>query len=416
MTTPPRPIRIAYFCTTFPVATETFIQREVRALADPACGAELRIESFWGGEARFEGLRVRRFGWRDWLALAPALAWAVARHPAALDELLREFLSASPPGTLNVLENLFGLAAGIVRAKEIAAAPASARPDWIHAVWASLPATAAWVASRLTGVPWSMGAHAYDVFEGGGDWVLVSKLRAAAFVHTTSESTAARLRERGCAPGKIALIRRGVDLAPRAREPRTRRRPLRILAVGRMVEKMGYGLQVEVYRALRVGACAFEARIIGDGPQRGPIERALERAGMAEAVRVEGRQPFDAVCAALEWADALLFTGVVARDGDRAGVPNIIAEAMATGTPVVATPVGGVAEVIAHGDTGLLGADAAELAAALRVLAEDDARWRALSVRGAARATALFDPRRNADALLARMRSAHAATFFQVRT
>ena len=77
-----------------------------------------------------------------------------------------------------------------------------------------MPATAALAISKLTGIPFSIGAHAYDVFRHGGDWLLPLKLEEASFVRTSSVSSAKRLKEMKVPRERIKLIRRGLSHWP----------------------------------------------------------------------------------------------------------------------------------------------------------------------------------------------------------
>ena len=107
-----------------------------------------------------------------------------------------------------------------------------------HGVWATMPATAAYALSKLTDVPFSMGAHAYDVFRTGGDWLLGLKITSASFIRTSSLSSAKRIKELGVTEDRIRLIRRGLAHWPnRKRFELVNDEHLEILSVGRMVEK-----------------------------------------------------------------------------------------------------------------------------------------------------------------------------------
>jgi len=84
-------------------------------------------------------------------------------------------------------------------------------PTLIHAAWGGAPATAAWLMWRVDGHKFSAAAHAYDIYEHGGDWWLNEKLAAAAFVHTSTEMGRSALMARGLAADKVVCIRRGLD-------------------------------------------------------------------------------------------------------------------------------------------------------------------------------------------------------------
>jgi glycosyltransferase involved in cell wall biosynthesis len=132
---------------------------------------------------------------------------------------------------------------------------------------------------------------------------------------------------------------------------------------------------MRIYAALREAGLAFEARIVGDGPLRPQLESAITRLGLAREVALLGHQPQAEVWRQLDWADVLLHTGVIAPNGDRDGLPNVIPEAMGAGVLVVTSPVSATTEAIQHERTGLVAevGQPAAWVAALRQLSHDDA-------------------------------------------
>ena len=391
-------LHITYLFTTFPLLSETPAQREIRALA--SLPVEIEIHSLWRGGRGFEGVPVHRFAlWR-----LPLIAWFLpywlVRRPWVFRELARRLAASRMPSLLNGGETLLGLAFALCQAQRFARA--GRRPDLIHAAWATGPATAAQLLRGLTGMPFSMGAHAYDVFRNGGDWLLDSKLREAALIVTSSRATLERLLARGADPGRTTLMRRGLDVLPARRPPRAHRVPLRILAVGRLIEKKGYPEQLAVYAALKAAGLAFEARIVGAGPLEKALKRRAAALGLAGLVHFVGPLPQEAVAALYGWADVLLFTGKVARNGDRDGLPNVVPEAMAFGVAVVARAVAGVPEAVEDGCTGVLitAPGTAPWVAALRRLQDDDHFFENLCAGARAWVEVHYDARRNAAALI----------------
>ena len=375
-----QPLTVAILFTTFPKASEAFLQRDVAALQ--ACGVDLRLYSLWGGGGEFRGLKVRALP-RWWFFVA--LLWWIpvesARYPAMLGELIRNTLGRRAPSAFNFWENMLG--AGFTAC--FVHAFRRDRPALVHAAWAGGPATAAWLLWRLTGIPYSTGAHAYDLYEHGGDWWLREKVALARFVHTSTEMGRRTLIERGAPPDKVVVIRRGLEAFPPLKPLRTPRRPLRIVCVARLVPKKGLRHQLGIYGALRDAGFDFEARIVGDGSLRGELERDAAARGLGGRLAFTGEVPPPEVARHLEWADVLLHTGVVAATGDRDGLPNAIPEAMASGVLVVTTATAATTEAVADGTTGLV-ADVGQpeaWVAALRRLAGDDAL--AERLRGGAR-------------------------------
>lgn len=339
---------IAYLFTTFPKSTETFLQREVVALLER--GVRLRLYSLWGGGGTFQGQPVVRFPKILLLSLLwriPAESW---RRPAVLRQLLRGLFTRRAPSWINFWENLLGAGFAAVFAGAFRRDP----PDLVHAVWGGAPATAAWLLHRLNGQPYSAAAHAYDLYEHGGDWWLVEKLRPAAFVHTSTEMGRQTLLERGLPPEQVVCIRRGLNVLPPFRVLRSSRSPLRLAAIARLVPKKGLDHQLRIYAALREAGVPFSARIAGEGPQRRELERRAGELGIADQVEFLGHLSEAGIGQLLDWADGLLHTGVVAPSGDRDGLPNVIPEAMAAGVIVVTSPAAATTEAIRDGVTGMV--------------------------------------------------------------
>ncbi len=399
-----RRIRVAYLFTTFPLLTETPSQRELKALRD--LPVELHIYSLWRGGREFEGERIRRFAKWRLIALLWWFPYWLARRPDAFVRLETLLAGTRMPSLLNAGETLLGLAFALCYATHFSRA--EHRPDIFHAAWATMPATAAQFLRDLTGIPFSMGAHAYDVFRNGGDWLLSSKLGDAVLVITSTESTRKHLLARGADPNKTLLVRRGLDALSARRTPRTCRNPMHILAVGRLIEKKGYVEQLGLYAALKAAGLAFEARIVGAGPHKRVLKRRTAHLGLSQFVTFTGPLPHDAVVEQYAWADVLLFSGKVARNGDRDGLPNVIPEAMAAGVVVVARAVAGVPEAVEDGRTGILVEEggAAPWVAALRRLQDDDRFYEDLCAGGRAWVEAHYDARRNAERLLGHLAAA----------
>ena len=171
--------RVGLLFTRFPVASETFLQREVEALR--LLDSRVRVLSLWpsdcpgGSHARADDV----FGPVALVGLFWWLPYWMIRRPQALSRLAGALLSMRAPNPTNVVETLLGLAYAICRARGL-----SRQVDHFHAVWASAPATAAWAIGQLCDIPFSMAGHAYDLYEDGGDGLLEFKIPAARFVRS----------------------------------------------------------------------------------------------------------------------------------------------------------------------------------------------------------------------------------------
>lgn len=359
---------------------------------------QMRLYSLWGGGGSFRGMPVVRFN--KWRLLT--LLWQIpcegARRPEVLRQLLHGLFTRRPPSWMNFWENMLGAGFACLFAAEFRKNP----PTLIHAAWGGGPATAAWLLWRLDGHRYSAGAHAYDIYEHGGDWWLGEKLAHAAFVHTSTRMGCRDLVARGLAADKVICIRRGLERIHPLKPLRTSRSPLHLVCVARLVEKKGLDHQLRIYAALKSAGVAFQARIVGEGPLRPALEKIAGHLGIAAEVIFTGHLPQHEVWSQLEWADVLLHSGVIAASGDRDGLPNVIPEAMSVGVLVVTSPAAATTEAVTQGVTGLVApVDAPDVwVSALRRLATDDAFAEKLRAEARRWVEENFDAHKNAQRLL----------------
>jgi len=397
----PKKLKIAYLFTTFPVTSETFLQREVRVMASQ--GVDVEIHSLWLGDTEWEGVPIKKFQHSALFKLLWLFPKYLFLRPEVLRELFERLLKYDMPSLLNLGETLRGIGCALVLADYFK----KEKPDVFHCVWATMPATAGWILNKLTGIPYTMGAHAYDVFKKEGDWLLTPKLRLALIVHTTTDAARKHLIAKGAKKEKVLLIRRGLDQFPPCKLPRAERRPLRILSVGRLVPKKGYHRQLEILRQLADDGFEFEARIVGGGRIEDSLRQRHAELDLHDCVDLLGRRPFTEVKKQYDWADVLIFTGIVAPDGDRDGLPNVIPEAMAMGLPVVTSPVAGTTEAIHHDETGFVARnddyDAWKLA--LTKLQSDDQVFHRIRENARAWVEKNYDNQVNAASLATRLKA-----------
>jgi glycosyltransferase involved in cell wall biosynthesis len=367
------PPTVAYIFERYPVLSQTFLRREVAGVRDQ--DIHIQIHSLFSPDPadrthQVEGVPVDTFRWWEAAALIVALPRELLRDPALLRDGWRLYRCYRPANLGNFWSTVWAAIFAVCRANRIR----KEKPDVIHGVWATGPATAAAILGRLCGVPFSFGAHAYDIYRHGGDAFLEPKLRATSFVHTTTDAAANYLRERANgAPVKIVLARRGLDQLPPkpVRDPIAR--PVRLLSVGRLVPKKGHIHQLAACALLKSWGVPFIARIVGDGPLDGELRRRIDRDGLEKFVSLTGPLSPQQVDEQYRWADVFWHTGVIDAEGDRDGIPNVIPEAFAYCLPVISSRTAGPMEAVTHEVTGLLAdpSNPAELAAAVKRLADD---------------------------------------------
>jgi colanic acid/amylovoran biosynthesis glycosyltransferase len=343
-------MRLAVFVDVFPELSETFILNEVKALA--AEGVNVRVEAakrskrpnpeagdsppvvYWDeGGSREENLR--------------ALAWLVRRHPLRVVRDLAGRLRWRGDEPVRPLMRLAPVARRV-----------AATCDHIHAHFAAGAALDALRVSLLTGVPYSVTTHAYDIFLRPRN--LDEKLERARFHVAVCNYNAEFLRHRvPRAAARMHKIVMGVDpeqFKRSSRYPGGRN----VLAVGRLVEKKGFQYLVEAARSLP----DVHFRIVGQGPLRAELERDAP-----VNVELVGPLPPGEVRSRLEQADLLALPCVVADDGDRDSMPVVVKEALAMEIPVVGSDEVGMPEMV-QSEWGRLvpPRDAGALAGAIREL------------------------------------------------
>lgn len=359
-------MKVIYFVMKYPTLSQTFIDREMRALGgQPGISVEVHpILDFRFPRAtdnrpvpgNLPVRRVRR--WRLLPAAAREASRVLRRHPELVRRGWRLLLAHRPRTAENWFHTFWGTLYALGRARGFRRETGDLH---FHGAWATAPATAAAVLGTLCDRPWSFGAHAYDLYRDGGDAFLAPKLASAHFVHTTTLGNARFLETNF--PGRrapVVLARRGLlEMPPGPLPPRRLRRvgrnlPLNLLGVGRLVEKKGFRHALAGVAELTRRGVDVRFRILGDGPLLDALRQEISRLGLADHVELPGAVKPAEVWDAYAWTDVFLFTGVVDAAGDRDGLPNVVPEAMSLGLPVIAGREAGVGEAVRDHETGLV--------------------------------------------------------------
>jgi len=378
----PQPVksgpRVAYALLWFPEPTQTFILDEVNTLC--RLGLDLQVYTFYGARV---SPKVAGMG----EVLAPVARLGLASLGTLILDLLRLCRDRGPLARRVLAETLVRKWRNLETAGEalwatlaaVHLAPifAARGVDHIHAPWANGPATGAWVASRLSGIPFSYCGHAHDIYPPDG--ALLEKIQAASFIRVISEVNRNYLT--ALAPDavdKFAVIRYGVPLTPVPAPRRVPVPPFQLLSIGRMVPKKGFPVLLQACRILAAQGLDFHLTLAGDGPQSRELHELVQEYGLSERVTFPGFVPHRRVPALFHRADLFIMPCIVDPRGDRDGIPNVILEAMAHEVPVVSTPVSGVSEAVIPGETGWLAppGDPQALAQTIREALENPAAAR----------------------------------------
>jgi glycosyltransferase involved in cell wall biosynthesis len=229
----------------------------------------------------------------------------------------------------------------------------------IHAHFANAPAEIAMQISRLSGISFSFTAHAHDIYAGSPG--LAERIKAASFVATCTSYNKKWLTrlvpERN---DKIYLIYHGVDLdrwpyhplLPTVKQPVIE--TIRLLSVGRLIEKKGFLYLLEAVRQLRESGYLIRLSLVGEGNERAKLKDYCRRHSLEVSVDFIGWQTPEQIKVWHACSDMFVLPSIVTGNGDRDGIPNVLLEAMATGLPVISSSVSGIPEVIRNHHNGLL--------------------------------------------------------------
>lgn len=386
--------RIAYVCKVYPRFSETFIVSEI--LAREAAGETIEVVSLRppvDGLFHADLARVRApVHYLDAATPKAKELWAQLRRPTAQAHL-PELLHADVRDAMQVIE-----LADLVARRGI---------THLHAHFGSVATTIARLAARLAGVTYSFTAHAKDIFHESVDPDdLRRKLEDADHVVTVSDFNRRFIRERyGRAADRVHRIYNGIDLPSFPADPSLGGRDVDIVAVGRLVEKKGFDVLLEACARARDQGRALTCRIIGTGERHDALAAQRTALELEDLVTLVGPLPQDRVRAELRRAKVMAAPCVRGSDGNADGLPTVILEAMALGTPVVATPVTGIPEAVIDGETGRLVAEGAPsaLAEALVALSADPGERGRLAAAARRHVETNFASTRQAEELRARL-------------
>jgi glycosyltransferase involved in cell wall biosynthesis len=379
---------VAYVLKGYPRLSEMFITSEIYRLEQ--LGTRLRLYVIKpADETRHEGIVNQIKARPDYLPATTSLSTTPLRRWLNLH--LKDFLPAlrrvarrRPIGVARAATATFMQAVRARRSffswprklylKEFLQAAAiadrlRAAPDvrHLHAHFCHGATTVAWLASLMTGLPFSFTAHAKDIYceSLNPAGLLRRKLRAARFAVTCTDANRAHLLQiepratvhciyHGLNAEFTGLLKQPTP-AVLAQPAQTQPDSLRALGVGRLVEKKGFDVLVEACGILRGLSVPFEAVIVGEsGEQEALLRQRIGMLGLEQHVRLTGPMEQTRLYEEYRRAGVFCLPCRVLDNGDRDGIPNVLVEAMACGVPVITTSVSGIPEVVRDGVNGQL--------------------------------------------------------------
>lgn len=417
--------RIGYILKRYPRLSETFILNEIAVME--SLGSQLVLFSLLQPEPPPHHPMVKKV--QSPLYHLPAALCAKTKaltkaHGACVLRAPRRYAHALVRAAHSSLQskNPLGVWKQFVRAGFIADKCQREGVTLLHAHFANAPAAVAWFASAMSGIPYSFTTHAKDLYL-TSKRVMRRRIHGAQFVVTCTRYNVDYLRS--IVPPsehhKLRLVYHGIDVKRLATEPvcvlRQGGRAPVILSVGRLVPKKGLGDLIAACQILYDEGIRFRCVIVGEGPLRQTLEAEIGKRGLAEVATLKGAMTHADLIAFYREADIFALSPCIVANGDRDGIPNVIAEAMAIGVPVVSTAVSGIPELVQNGVTGLLvpSESPPELAAALRRLLGNPDYGMRLACNARERIEKRFDCRETTKALRELMHGCSCALHEEMR-
>jgi colanic acid/amylovoran biosynthesis glycosyltransferase len=393
-------LKVGYVLKKYPRLSETFVLDEILGVEE--AGLEVFIHSlllpndgrFHAGIARVRGAaRYLPTLAERWSTFGAFRALRDLGAPAAAQDRAVNFLDRFPGPYRSMM---------IVQALHLAGQAKTNGLDHLHAHFMTSPAQTTYLAHIFSGIPFSVTAHAVDIYGPTVDRSVVKEIAEAAMtVVTVCEANRRHIEQLVGDSCRIDVIYNGISVDDQPPVSGWRDRRL-LLAVGRFVEKKGYHVLLEACRILRDQGIDFRCLLIGEGKERERLLDQRRRLGLEQLVEMPGSMAREQVLYWMRRARAFAAPCVIAADGDRDALPTVLLEALSVGLPVVSTEVGGIPEIVDSDIEGLLVPEGnpAALADALRRLLIDDELWLRLSAAGSQKAATRFDRSKNLPRLI----------------
>lgn len=389
-------LRIAVFASEFPALSETFVLRQVVALIER--GHDVTV---FADHARAEPLTHTDFDRHGIRARTRYIGMPTNRGTRALTALGKLFRHGPRHprlmlDTLNVFRH--GRDAANLRRLYWAAMLLEERPfDVLHCHFGPVGAMIADLRERG-----AVHGHLATTFHGADLTAYLrdnpefyrSLMQQCDLALPISDYLRHRLIEIGCPPERISVLHMGVDTTRFAARPEAERSgPLRLLSIGRLIDKKGFAEALQAVAVARRTHNDLNYTIIGDGPLRQSLERLARDLGIEDAVEFRGWQVQEVVVEELYTHHVMLAPSVTGPDGDQEGIPVTLMEAMATGMPVISTWHSGIPELVEDGVCGFLAAehDHDALANSIEKIATSPGLAQTMGRTARARVQAAFD-------------------------
>ena len=345
-------MKIAYLTSVYGRASDTFIRNEVLALRQR--GHTVRTYSIRRADPTEEvSAEVRREQHTtDFILLHPRTALLRAflvmlcSHPRRmLDAFSLAWSTRSPGLKALVLQGIY-----LVEAAYLAQQMQAHGTQILHNHIAENSATVAMLASRLSGVPFSMTVHGPGIFYDPRRWALADKIRESAFTACITSFCRSQCMVFASPAqfAKLHVVRCGVGQGFTNVAATPVPDAARLVCVGRLCPEKGMLLLIDALARFIAGGGRCELVLIGDGPSRPQIEAAIDAHRLQRSVKLLGWQNSEVIRAEILRSRALVLPSFAE------GLPIVLMEALALGRPVITSRIAGIPELVTHRENGWL--------------------------------------------------------------
>ena len=402
--------RLGIIISMFPELHETFILRELVALERRGVRFDIFSLQYPRDPITLDDairLSTERTHYSTLISLSTLAAFArdLVKQPVSMLQAIKDVIWQGRDRPMDILKNLAVLPISM----HIAAQGNKLGITHWHGHWANIPTTACWYINKIHNNSWSAAIHGEDIFS--TNRFLRHKLNDARFSVVCSDYFCKHLKNemRLDNPEHVHLNYHGLDPQVTQRQGKSlaevsaRAGVFSIVSIGRLVPTKGHDTLISACASLLKNDLPVALQIVGSGPQEQQLRELAMSLGIEKQVHFHGAMAFDAVLKTLEQADAFVLAPRLIPGQPPDGIPNVIAEAMALGVPVISTRVSAIPELVGDGVSGLLVNvdDTDALASAINTLYAKPELALQYSEAARKRVGQLFDQNENIDELLA---------------
>ncbi|MBP9853822.1 MAG: glycosyltransferase family 4 protein [Candidatus Omnitrophica bacterium] len=390
--------KIGYIVSLFPCWSETFILNEIIELEKK--GYVITIFSIRKDFEKYTQEKAKPYIARsrylhEFKVILSFFRWLLTK-PHIVIPLSLKIIKRSAAHSKTFIKNVWCIMAGCYFADMVI----REKIEHLHAHFASYPTLVALVISKLTNIKYTFTCHAHDIFL---DKILLDeKVKAAKAVVTISDYNKQYITKH-CGHDvlkKIFVIHCGLDLREWNYHPPVIGLQHVIVCVGRLTEMKGFEYLIHACHKIK-DKLDFKCHIVGDGHLRSRFEQLINGYGLQDKISLDGVLDSADVRELIVNATVFVVPSIWNDQDGQDGIPLVLMEALAIGTPSIASRISGIPELIIDGETGFLTepGNTDQLAEKLNVLLNDGALQVRLAKAGRKKIEEEFNIEKNAELL-----------------